>query len=99
MAVCMCGTFLYSVLFLYEPNNEMTVSLSLSISKKGEARPPLRQYMMDGDFFIGAALGTTLAKLALRYMSLTPDSKKQNRFCSEAMLIMASILHLGKSGK
>jgi coatomer subunit beta len=55
--------------------------------------------MMDGDFFIGAALGTTLAKLALRYMSLTPDSKKQNRFCSEAMLIMASILHLGKSGK
>ncbi|PNF38616.1 Coatomer subunit beta [Cryptotermes secundus] len=69
-----------------------------SISKKGEARPPLRQYMMDGDFFIGAALGTTLAKLALRYMSLTPDGKKQNRFCSEAMLIMASILHLGKSG-
>ena len=55
--------------------------------------------MMDGDFFIGAALGTTLAKLALRYMSLTSDSKKQNRFCSEAMLIMASILHLGRSGK
>ena len=55
--------------------------------------------MMDGDFFIGAALGTTLAKLALRYMSLTSDSKKQNRFCSEAMLIMASMLHLGKSGK
>lgn len=70
-----------------------------SVSKKGEARPPLRQYMMDGDFFIGAALGTTLAKLALRYMSLKADSKKQNRFCSEAMLIMASVLHLGKSGK
>lgn len=95
----MYGIFLFSILFLYEHNNEMTVSLSLSISKKGEARPPLRQYMMDGDFFIGAALGTTLAKLALRYMSLTPDGKKQNRFCSEAMLIMASILHLGKSGK
>lgn len=69
-----------------------------TVSKKGEARPPLRQYMMDGDFFIGAALGTTLAKLALRYMSLTSDSKKQNRFCSETMLIMASVLHLGKSG-
>jgi len=54
---------------------------------------------MDGDFFIGAALGTTLAKLTLRYMSLTSDSKKQNRFCSETMLIMASVLHLGKSGK
>jgi hypothetical protein len=96
----MCGTFLFYVsLFLYEPKNEITVSLPLSVSKKGEARPPLRQYMMDGDFFIGAALGTTLAKLALRYMSLTSDSKKQNHFCSEAMLIITSVLHLGKSGK
>ena len=77
----------------------MYVCFCPSVSKKGEARPPLRQYMMDGDFFIGAALGTTLAKLALRYMSLTSDSKKQNHFCSEAMLIMASVLHLGKSGK
>jgi hypothetical protein len=90
---------LFYLLFLYERKNERTVSLSLSVSKKGEAHPPLRQYMMDGDFFIGAALGTTLAKLALRYMSLTPDIKKQNCFCSEAMLIMASVLHLGKSGK
>jgi coatomer subunit beta len=79
-------------------SNDTFVCFFLSVSKKGEARPPLRQYMMDGDFFIGAALGTTLTKLALRYMSLT-DNKKQNRFCSEAMLIMASILHLGKSGK
>jgi hypothetical protein len=87
------------IFFLCEPRNELPLSLPFSVSKKGEARPPLRQYMMDGDFFIGAALGTTLAKLALRYMTLTPDSKKQNRFCSEAMLIMTSVLHLGKSGK
>ncbi|XP_071452661.1 coatomer subunit beta [Hetaerina americana] len=71
---------------------------TVSTAKKVEARPPLRQYMMDGDFFIGAALGTTLTKLALRYISLVPDTKKQNRFCTEAMLVMASILHLGKSG-
>lgn len=33
---------------------------------------------MDGDFFIGAALSTTLTKLALRYVAQTPDPKKQN---------------------
>lgn len=68
------------------------------VSKKGETRPPLRQYLIDGDFFIGAALGTTLAKLAMRYNALVHDKKRQNHFSSEAMLIVASVLHLGKSG-
>lgn len=53
---------------------------------------------MEGDFFIGAALGTTLAKLAMRYNALVHDKKRQNHFSSEAMLIVASVLHLGKSG-
>lgn len=66
--------------------------------KKVEARPPLRQYLMDGDFFMGASLGTTLVKLALRYISIVSDSVRQNRFCAEAMLIITSVLHLGKSG-
>lgn len=66
--------------------------------KKTETRPPLRQYLMDGDFFIGASLCTTLTKLCLRYIALIKDAKKHNRFCTDAMLIMASILHLGKSG-
>ncbi|XP_063232537.1 coatomer subunit beta isoform X1 [Bacillus rossius redtenbacheri] len=69
-----------------------------SSSKKGEARPPLRQYLMDGDFFIGSSLGTSLAKLALRYCTLVADPRKHNRFTAEAMLIISSVLHLGKSG-
>ncbi|KAF4529371.1 hypothetical protein B566_EDAN017639 [Ephemera danica] len=70
-----------------------------SSSKKGDVRPPLRQYLMDGEFFIGAALGTTLTKLALRYVALQKNEpQKSNRFCAEAMLVMASVLHLGKSG-
>ncbi|RZF48550.1 hypothetical protein LSTR_LSTR011165 [Laodelphax striatellus] len=68
-------------------------------SKKGEVGPPLRQYLMEGDFFIGAALGTTLAKLALRHRALVKqDAPSHNRFTAEAMLIIASILNLGKSG-
>ena len=54
--------------------------------------------MMDGDFFVGAALSTTLTKLALRYITLVSDAKRQNMVLAEAMLIMASIIHFGKSG-
>ncbi|XP_025830355.1 coatomer subunit beta [Agrilus planipennis] len=64
---------------------------------KKEKRPPLRQYFMDGDFFIGAALGTTLTKLALRYRKFS-DNVKRNRFEADIMLLIASIIHLGKSG-
>lgn len=70
---------------------------NFSVSKKVE-RPPLRQYLMDGDFFIGATLASTLTKLVLRFIDLEPNEKKQNRLCTSAMLIMSSILHLGKSG-
>ena len=70
--------------------------LIISTSKK-EKRPPLRQYLMDGDFFIGAALGTTLTKLALRHGNQVTKSK-QNRFDADVMLIMSSMIHLGKSG-
>jgi len=61
-------------------------------------RPPLRKYLMEGDFFIGAALGGTLTKLALRFSALESDPVKQNRFTAECMLVVASILHLGSSG-
>ncbi|KAL4233382.1 Coatomer subunit beta [Mactra antiquata] len=67
-------------------------------SSKKEENPPLRQYLLDGDFFVGAALATSLTKLALKYVSLTTDTKKQNAFLAESMFIMATVLHLGKSG-
>ncbi|XP_043266629.1 coatomer subunit beta [Venturia canescens] len=66
--------------------------------KKEEKRPALVQYMMDGNFFIGASLATTLAKLALRYKNLENDVQKSNRMQAEAMLVMSSILQLGRSG-
>lgn len=52
---------------------------------------------MDGDFFIGAALGTTITKLALRYGTLTTPQKR-NHFDAEVMLILSELIHLGKSG-
>lgn len=69
-----------------------------STGKKEEKRPPLVQYMMEGDFFIGACLSATLAKLALRYKAMETDEQKRNRLQAEVMLVMSSILQLGRSG-
>ncbi|XP_022377733.1 coatomer subunit beta isoform X2 [Enhydra lutris kenyoni] len=66
-------------------------------TKKEEERPPLRGFLLDGDFFVAASLATTLTKIALRYVALVQEKKKQNSFVAEAMLLMATILHLGKS--
>ncbi|CAF0969017.1 unnamed protein product [Brachionus calyciflorus] len=64
-----------------------------------EKRPPLRSFLLKGEFFIASALARTLTKLAVKYSKLVDNNQvKQNRFNSEAMLIMASILHYGKSG-
>lgn len=63
-------------------------------------RPPLRQYLIDGDYYIGAALGTTFTKLGIRYAEIwnEQDSIKANQFCVKLMLILIYILKLGKSG-
>ncbi|XP_064397244.1 coatomer subunit beta-like isoform X2 [Halichondria panicea] len=63
-----------------------------------EKIPPLRSYLLDGDFFIASSLASTLTKLCVRYLALMTDQQSKNAFCAESMLIIASILHLGKSG-
>ena len=68
------------------------------IGKKEEKRPALVQYMMDGDFFIGASLATTLSKMALRYKVLETDPRKSNQMQATAMLVMSGVLQLGRSG-
>ena len=60
-------------------------------------KPPLRQLLLDGDFFVGASLATCLTKLALKYTQIISDKKKQNSFLAECMLIMTTIIHFGKS--
>lgn len=45
------------------------------------SRPPLRGFLMDGDFYVAASLATTLTKVALRYVAIVQDKKKQNVSC------------------
>jgi coatomer subunit beta len=73
-------------------------AFSVPAATKKEHRPPLRQYLMDGDFFIGTTLASTLTKLVLKYLDWEPKEVERNRVCTTAMLIISSIMHLGKSG-
>ena len=40
--------------------------------------PPLRGYFLDGKFFIAAALGSTLTKLAIRYLHQVEEPQSKN---------------------
>lgn len=73
-------------------------AFSVPTTTKKENRPPLRQYLMDGDFFIGTTLAATLTKLVLKYFDWESKEIERNRVCTTAMLIMSSVMHLGKSG-
>lgn len=73
-------------------------AFTATTTKKEEKVPPLRGYLLEGQFFIAAALASTLTKLAVRYLQHVPEPQSRNTFCGEAMFIVASILHLGKSG-
>lgn len=43
---------------------------------------------MDGDFYVAASLATTLTKVALRYVAIVQDKKKQNVSCPSALLVL-----------
>lgn len=75
---------------------------ALSVSKTNTVNdssvPSLRNYLLNkNEFFIGTALANCLVKLALRYKHLSQDASATNSYLAECMLILTSILHLGKS--
>ncbi|KAJ3092871.1 coatomer subunit beta [Quaeritorhiza haematococci] len=64
---------------------------------KSASKPPLRALILNGDYFLGSVLSTTLTKIICRYADLCPDFSKVNALKAEAMLIMTSIIRIGKS--
>ncbi|EIW87463.1 coatomer protein [Coniophora puteana RWD-64-598 SS2] len=64
---------------------------------KAASKPPLRALILNGDFFTGASLASTLTKLVLRYEGLASDAARANALRAEAMLIMTSIIRVGQS--
>lgn len=64
---------------------------------KAAQKPPLRQLILDGDFFLASVLSSTLTKLVMRHAEISSDSARTNALRAEAMLIMISIIRAGQS--
>lgn len=64
---------------------------------KAAQKPPLRQLILDGDYYLATVLSSTLTKLVMRHSEIASDSARTNALRAEAMLIMISILRAGQS--
>ncbi|KKA27178.1 hypothetical protein TD95_004309 [Thielaviopsis punctulata] len=64
---------------------------------KAASKPPLRQLILDGDYYLATVLASTLVKLVMRHKELSSDEARTNALRAEAMLIMISIVRVGQS--
>ena len=64
---------------------------------KAAQKPPLRQLILDGDFYLASVLSSTLTKLVMRHSEISQDTARTNALRAEAMLIMISIIRVGQS--
>ena len=64
---------------------------------KAAQKPPLRQLILEGDYYLAAVLSSTLTKLVMRHSEISQDSARTNALRAEAMLIMISIIRVGQS--
>ena len=64
---------------------------------KAAQKPPLRQLILDGDYYLGTVLSSTLTKLVMRHSDISDDKARTNALRAEAMLIMISIIRVGQS--
>jgi coatomer subunit beta len=64
---------------------------------KNSQKPPLRQLVLDGDYYLATVLSSTLTKLVMRYSELSQNAARTNALRAEAMLIMISVIRVGQS--
>ncbi|RYP47307.1 hypothetical protein DL768_006609 [Monosporascus sp. mg162] len=64
---------------------------------KAAQKPPLRQLILDGDYYLATVLSAALTKLVMRHSEISSDAARTNALRAEAMLIMISIIRVGQS--
>jgi coatomer subunit beta len=64
---------------------------------KAASKPPLRQLILDGDYYLASVLSSTLTKLVMRHSEISSSQERTNALRAEAMLIMISIIRIGQS--
>ncbi|KAL8939382.1 MAG: hypothetical protein Q9216_003395 [Gyalolechia sp. 2 TL-2023] len=84
----------------YATENALTSQSSAAAkleAVKAAQKPPLRQLILDGDFYLASVLSSTLTKLVMRHSEVSKDVARTNALRAEAMLIMISIIRVGQS--
>ena len=76
--------------------SEAAVKAKLEAVKAAQ-KPPLRQLILDGDYYLATVLSSTLTKLVMRHSEISKDTARTNALRAEAMLIMISIIRVGQS--
>jgi coatomer subunit beta len=76
--------------------SEAAVKAKLEAVKAAQ-KPPLRQLILEGDYYLATVLSSTLTKLVMRHSEISKDSARTNSLRAEAMLTMISIIRVGQS--
>ncbi|KAG7821696.1 hypothetical protein KL928_000171 [Ogataea angusta] len=76
---------------------EVALGDSSTASVSTATKHPLRALLLEGDFYLGSVLASTLVKMVLRLSKITTKTDLLNALKAEAMLIMVSILRAGES--
>ncbi|RKF63484.1 Coatomer subunit beta [Erysiphe neolycopersici] len=84
----------------YATENALTSQSAIAAkleAVKAAQKPPLRQLILDGDYYLASVLSSTLTKLVIRHSQISPDQPRTNALRAEAMLIMISMIRVGQS--
>ncbi|CAK7201776.1 coatomer subunit beta [Sporothrix eucalyptigena] len=85
----------------YATETAFTSQTSAAVARleavKAAQKPPLRQLILDGDYYLATVLSATLTKLVMRHSEISNDKARTNALRAEAMLIMISIVRVGQS--
>ncbi|KAL1899541.1 coatomer subunit beta [Sporothrix stenoceras] len=85
----------------YATETAFTSQTSAAVARleavKAAQKPPLRQLILDGDYYLATVLSATLTKLVMRHSEISSDKARTNALRAEAMLIMISIVRVGQS--
>lgn len=72
-------------------------SVKKSTEDEIDSRPPMRRFILNGDFYTASILASTIIKLVLRFEKNPKEDTILNAIKAESMLILVSIIRVGQS--
>ncbi|CDO92370.1 unnamed protein product [Kluyveromyces dobzhanskii CBS 2104] len=83
----------------YATESALTVSeqVKSTTDEEKEARPPLRRFVLNSDFFTASVLASSIVKLVLKFEKTSKNTAIINALKAEGLLILVSIIRLGQS--